>query len=687
MKINTLELRSFGKFSNKTLTLAEGFNIIYGDNGAGKTTITDFIRLMFYGSCGSDRSRDISKNPRRKYLPWNGTPMSGAVTFEHGGHSYILSRNFGKTPSSDKVSLFDVTDGKDLPAKSSDNFGLRFFGMELDEFERTVFVGTPAFDSDYSGTALASKISNLSISGDENISEETVLKRLSSAKESLISKNGKKGIVIDARAQLEKLYGEHSLALSELEHQSDTAEKLSHVRTEIAELERELDAAGKFEKQSALSRELKTYKYIEEKHLSLNTALETIRSSGAVHSFETVHDSYSADILRGTLGELDSQISECRLLAAKLNESENAAKAEADAPNKSKHTALSATAVVFAVLSVAALAARFAHDSFVFSAVGAAAFILCLITVLRIPRGKHKHDTPPDMVSELCLKLGALCGTEIPDNQTALNRLSELSAALDNAVSALNDITAAACASEISDFGYDTVRSEITKAESVLDNFRFANVSSQSAAELGAKLIEKRRTADALRLAFVPPKTDLHAIEDKISELDRRVSELEKQYRILCIAEEVMLDAAYETRRGLGTRLSLKTTEYLAEFSDSFADKTAVSDSLDISVLPFGDAEFHSRHYLSNGQTERVYLALRLAAADIMVSDHGSVPLVLDDAFSHCDDKSCQKALAFLGEYLKDSGSASQIILFTCHGSVADFAANTITNSVKIKIE
>lgn len=687
MTINSLELRSFGKFSNETLTLTDGFNVIYGSNGAGKTTITDFIRLMLYGSCGSERSRDISKNPRRKYLPWNGTPMSGAMTFEHDGHSYILSRNFGKTPSADKVSLFDVTDGKELPSKSSDNFGLRFFGMELDEFERTVFVGTPVFDSDYSGTALAAKISNLSISGDEDISEETVLKRLSSAKEALISKSGKKGIITDAESRLEKLRGEQALALSEFDRQSDTAEKLAQVRAETAELERELNAARSFEKKAALLRERKTYKYIEEKYRVLDGAFEVLQGSGAVHLPENVRGNEAADTLRGTLDELSSEISECRLLAAKLGDTDAGIEHKASAPNKSAHTVRRAIAITLALLSVIALAVCLMHSSFVFSVISAAAFIICLIAILAVPSGSHRNAAPSDTIPELCIKLGEVCGTEFTDTDSALEKLNELSAAFETAASALSDITAAACASEISDFGRSAVRAKLDETDNILNAMPNIEPSAHSSAELSAKLNEKRRRADELRLMFVPPKTDLHAIEDKISELDRRTAELKKQYRIICIAEETMRDAAYETRRGLGTTLSLKTTEYLGSLSETFAEKTAVSDSLDVSVLPLGDTEFHSRHYLSSGQSERIYMALRLAAADIMASGHGLVPLILDDAFAHCDDKSCRSILALLGEYLKNSKSASQIILFTCHDSIAAAAAEEIPSSVKITIE
>ena len=50
MKINSIHIASFGKFKDFSFNFSDGFNIIYGDNEDGKTTIMSFIKMMFYGS-------------------------------------------------------------------------------------------------------------------------------------------------------------------------------------------------------------------------------------------------------------------------------------------------------------------------------------------------------------------------------------------------------------------------------------------------------------------------------------------------------------------------------------------------------------------------------------------------------------------------------------------------------------
>ena len=81
MKINSCYISSFGKFKNYKIDFADGFNLIYGDNEAGKSTVMSFIKMMFYGNSG--RVSDIDKNLRKKYMPWDSSFMAGSIDFTH----------------------------------------------------------------------------------------------------------------------------------------------------------------------------------------------------------------------------------------------------------------------------------------------------------------------------------------------------------------------------------------------------------------------------------------------------------------------------------------------------------------------------------------------------------------------------------------------------------------------------
>ena len=84
MIIKKIDIEGFGKFSGHAIDFKPGFNLIFGKNEDGKSTLMAFIKLMFYGGGGA-KGTDISKNPRRKYAPWNGSAMSGAIEFDTEG--------------------------------------------------------------------------------------------------------------------------------------------------------------------------------------------------------------------------------------------------------------------------------------------------------------------------------------------------------------------------------------------------------------------------------------------------------------------------------------------------------------------------------------------------------------------------------------------------------------------------
>lgn len=780
MLIKCLELRSFGKFKNKTVALSDGFNLIYGDNGAGKTTIMDFIRLMFYGRCGSDRSRDISKSPRKKYMPWDGSPMSGAVEFEYAGHTYLLSRTFGKTPSADSVTLFDVTRGENLPIDDvnfKDSIGARFFGMELDEFERTVFISDRiGSDSAYSGSALAMKISNLSISGDESISEKAVSDRLSAAKETLVSKSGKKGLLVDSRAELDRLRGEYARESDLLDRQLELAESIERTRAELAALESAAAAAGAADRLAASRRELKTYIYIEDKYLALDKTLTALRSSvrgfGDTGGADGANGKNCADsgafsevsASKAALSAFEPRLAECRLLKARVDSDTSAehtmadggansgiprtgkatadtsqtgganvgganidstkgdipqasdvnadtsganstdggvASAITDTDNASKGTkpdsrrgstsrtdAVYGTfAAVLLVIGILAAAAGYFYKPafYIIGALLLAAALGCFFAARR----KAKIYTRADITAaeRLCRAVGAMCGTEFDSVGAASRALGAVSAAYENACAALRDICTAAEASGISDFAPNTVKRRVAELNDIIGAFPATGASAARYDELNAKIREKRGFLEELSLKFTPPRVSLRELETRISESERQTLEYERQYKSLCTANEVMREAIEETRSGLGARLSMKTREYLEKMSEDSARSAVVSQNLEVHFLPQNSTEYRDSKSLSCGQAARVYLALRLAAADIAAIGGDSVPLFLDDPFSQYDEKSCRAAAAFLGNYLRESPASAQALFFTCHKNIEKIIGDTIPSVSKIIID
>lgn len=236
MKINSLYIHAFGGLKSLTLDFSDNFNVIYGDNEMGKTTVMTFIKMMFYGS--GRASSQLSKNTRLKYTPWDGSQMAGSIDFEHTGKRYRLEKEFRSSNSTDKATLCDLDMGT-RQAVSSD-IGASFFGISLSAFERSVFIGQLGFpekDSAAEGE-LNSKLSNMALTGEESISFEAVNSRLQKAKLALMSKSGKAGIY-DKNI---KLMGEIK---DRIEKSEATAQAITEKKNKIASLESEMEYFGK----------------------------------------------------------------------------------------------------------------------------------------------------------------------------------------------------------------------------------------------------------------------------------------------------------------------------------------------------------------------------------------------------------------------------------------------------------
>lgn len=118
MKIQKLELKHFGKFTNKTLDFSDGIHVLYGENESGKSTIHTFIKSMLFG-LERGRGRASVNDTFSMYEPWeNPNYYAGRLQLESGGKSFLLTRNFDKY--SKCAELFCMDDGETLSIEDGD---------------------------------------------------------------------------------------------------------------------------------------------------------------------------------------------------------------------------------------------------------------------------------------------------------------------------------------------------------------------------------------------------------------------------------------------------------------------------------------------------------------------------------------------------------------------------------------
>jgi len=282
MKINKLYISAFGGLKDFTLELSDGFNVVYGENENGKSTVMAFIRAMFYGT--GKKSQNLANSMRQKYTPWNGDSMGGRIFFEVNSKSYCLEREFRSSDSTDRITLTDLDTGKSEQVQS--DIGESFFGVGAAAFERSMFIGNSTFSGNLEAEGEFNlKLSNLAFTGDEDTSYNTVEKRIESARTRLISKTGKVGSCVEDIKRYNELGERYTTADRNAQRKIEINESLSileedykRIYSEYKELNTLLENENMLKNADKLRELLDTKAQLDEinKSLTLNdgTALD-----------------------------------------------------------------------------------------------------------------------------------------------------------------------------------------------------------------------------------------------------------------------------------------------------------------------------------------------------------------------------------------------------------------------------
>lgn len=270
MIIEKINIINFGKLSDFTLELAEGVNIIDGKNESGKSTVSAFIKFMFYGlsADADERARSIS---------WQSATAAGTLTVRDRGERYRIEREAvpvrasdGKTSYRERCAVYNEETGK--PLYKGKVPGEMFFGIPRGVFESTAFIGQLE-GSQAGGKTLAEAAENILFSADETVNTKKALKKLDEARVFLYHKNRKGGKIYE--------YSRERAALAE------KLAKAQEANAEIINLEGTLHAYEESREKAertlqSTEAELAAYEryLIQQNYIKLQNELEKSENAG-----------------------------------------------------------------------------------------------------------------------------------------------------------------------------------------------------------------------------------------------------------------------------------------------------------------------------------------------------------------------------------------------------------------------
>ena len=228
MKLISMHVDNFGCLHNFDFDFDDGLNVILHDNGWGKTTMATFLKTMLYGF-DTKRSKDITENERKRYLPWQGGKYGGSLDFVAAGKQYRLFRTFGETPRHDRAKLTLI--GSDAAVEIEANkVGETLFRLDANAFQRSVYINQNGLSIDGAASSIHTRLNAMVSQANDVAAFDGAIARLTQQVK-IYEKTGSRGLLGDATRQI----AENEREKEKLE--SDIADQ-DHARNRIAEIDK-----------------------------------------------------------------------------------------------------------------------------------------------------------------------------------------------------------------------------------------------------------------------------------------------------------------------------------------------------------------------------------------------------------------------------------------------------------------
>ena len=256
MRLLRLHVENFGTLKDFSLEFEQGMNVLYRENGWGKSTLAVFIKAMLYGLPASSK-RSLDENERKKYIPWQGGAYGGSLEFETAKGSFRAERFFGAKESGDSFSLFDLA--TNLPSQVySQALGEELFGIDADGFERSTYLSQRSLTGGKDNNSISAKLGNLLDDVGDIGSYDTAIAALDKRRRYYVMTGNRGAIAEMEEARLSLVTDlehcrrvEEAMRLQEQELAACTAQ-LTAARMTVAETRERMKRAALFGERAAL---------------------------------------------------------------------------------------------------------------------------------------------------------------------------------------------------------------------------------------------------------------------------------------------------------------------------------------------------------------------------------------------------------------------------------------------------
>ena len=680
MKLISCHIENFGKLHDYSMNFIGKTNILCAENGWGKSTLTAFIRAMFYGLEGK-RKQSVRENEYKKYMPWQGGIFGGRLTFEVRGKEYIVTRTFGEQED------FELRDAKTNLVSSdyTENLGKEIFQVDRESFMRTVFIGQGDLEVKLTDDINA-KIGNLTDNTNDINNYETAEAMLTKLINSLTPKRstGKLSRRADEIAGLERQ------VVTEVSLKESVSQAQNMFQTESARydsLKQQLKFAGEKQKQvlkwNALQAQKGEWSRLQETFTNRKKELEKVQAELHRETADIENREHAMERHQTMIHAWNEYNVRKNALSTK-QATFAMTKASLEREQKERRRV--------SPLLIAGMILFFAGIAFTLISllvgilIGIGGIALGLAGMAQSKRAQDKEPSPlaaeasrlereiqedRQFVGEACKKISNYLNefgktyeeeqvaASLSDIERALQRIREMTWRYERLEELYQE---AKVQKEEFEACHDT-----KELDSVTPNQIYPSVD-----EMNANIMALTATLESSQNAMISYANMLEDLQQSLDELEEKKVLLE-ELRTLQESDKAKYHHAVQARKYLEKAKEAVTMKYVAPLLEHFKEyygmitqDGAEGFHMDANTTVTVDEYGKQRNVdtLSAGYQDLIGLCLRIAFIDAMYEKEPPV-IIMDDPFTNLDDDKVEMGMKFLEEI----GKKYQILYLTCSKS------------------
>ncbi len=696
MKIHSMTA-TFGKLDHETLTLKPGLNILEAPNEWGKSTWCAFLTAMLYGLDTRAKSTKTALADKEHFAPWSGKPMSGRMDLNWNGRDITIERTTrGRVPMGE-FRAYETATGLAVPELNGANCGQILLGIERSVFLRSGFIRISFLNATVD-VQLRRRLNALVTTGDDSGRAEDLASGLKELKNRI--RYNRSGLLPQAEGERERL--------------ENTLRELQLLTAQRADAQVRMDQVKDWQLLLENHRQALEFAAAQEQEAFVCQAEQAVEA--ARQSLETLDVQCTLYPDRGTAAEVLEEIERLRQEQQNL-ETALAELAEPEAPvglpeifagmepeeaivsatwDRNRHWYLSDRRyyllVLGALVTVLGFAAVYWSQVPGLICGGIGLLLLLVDGILQIRRRREKRKLEEyygGQIADRWIRSAEAYASTVygyrQAKRDAEHQRQELGQLLEslraNVAEATEGRGLEACREEWLEVLSAWDQREIARAAYAQAEDHCRRISAMAkpsaAPEFPDRMDYSREETDKLlaqcagelqhlenRLGMLQGRMDAlgdpEELKNKLEAANGRISQLEKTYEALLLAQETLGEAAAQLQRRFAPRIASRAQELMGKLTDGRYDRVNLRE--DLSLLAGADREDILRevHWRSDGTVDQLYLALRLAVAEELAPQ---APLILDDALVRFDDVRLKAALGIL----RREAEEKQVLLFTCH--------------------